>query len=285
MLRGSSSSHRNDNGALPANVSAIIPCFNNEDVLARTLQSIESQSLQVREVIVVDDCSRNFQATENVIAQFNERLSIRVIRNERNRGASAARNAGVAAATSKYIAFLDADDVWLPDKIRLQYEFMESAGAVISGHFYAPEMDSVDMSLITLTPPVSPVTQWHFCAGNLFATPTVMALRASFVKFDPGLMRCEDHSCWIDNLAQNGNAWLIQVPLAAGFKPLLGHAGLSGSVRLMHKGRVDGLLKLRAAGTISVAFFLLSMLIEYIKFPLRAGRIQTRKMLARADTA
>jgi glycosyltransferase involved in cell wall biosynthesis len=94
---------------LPA-ISVVIPLYNKEKYLRRAVESVLSQGAAVREVIVVDDGS-----TDNGPAQL-ESLGdsrVRLIR-QPNGGVSAARNAGIEAATGEYVAFLDADDAWLP---------------------------------------------------------------------------------------------------------------------------------------------------------------------------
>lgn len=98
-----------------APVSVVIPAFNSENFIAEALQSVSTQTLPVAEIIVVDDGSND--RTANI----SERLGAVVIR-QSHRGISAARNAGIRAARSEWIAFLDADDVWLPEKIERQWE-------------------------------------------------------------------------------------------------------------------------------------------------------------------
>jgi glycosyltransferase involved in cell wall biosynthesis len=90
-------------------VTAIVPCFNAGPLLRRSLDSIFIQSRTIDEVIVVDDGSTDGSAA--VAAEY----PVRLLRHERNRGASAARNAGLRAATHDLIAWLDADDCWDPE--------------------------------------------------------------------------------------------------------------------------------------------------------------------------
>jgi GT2 family glycosyltransferase len=90
-------------------LSVVIPVYNGADTLARALASVQAQSpRQPAEVIVVDDGSKDDSAA------VAEALGARVISHEANRGLSAARNSGVAAASHEWVALLDADDEWLP---------------------------------------------------------------------------------------------------------------------------------------------------------------------------
>src|SRR5580700_8153945 len=100
---------------MPA-ITAIIPTFNRAHIVARAVASVVSQELPPDhsiEVIVVDDGSSDAPAA--ALRPFGSQVTC--IRHDRNEGAAAARNTGVAAARGDYLAFLDSDDVWLPNKL------------------------------------------------------------------------------------------------------------------------------------------------------------------------
>lgn len=98
-------------------VSVIIPTYNRAHTVSRAIQSVLNQTYQDFEIIVVDDCSTD--NTEEVVKGFND-SRICYIRHEQNRGGSAARNTGIRIARGEYIAFLDSDDEWLPNKLAEQ---------------------------------------------------------------------------------------------------------------------------------------------------------------------
>jgi glycosyltransferase involved in cell wall biosynthesis len=103
-------------------VSVIVPAYNAEKFIAETLASVVSQTLPNWELIVVDDGS-----TDNTIAvaeSFCSDARIRIVR-QKNAGVSAARNAGLLLAKGRYVAFLDADDVWLPDNLQQKVALLE----------------------------------------------------------------------------------------------------------------------------------------------------------------
>ncbi len=102
-------------------VSVIIPAYNAAATLGGTLDSVLQQTWRQTEIIVVDDGSTD--ATPTLLAGYGEQ--IKFIRQE-NAGPSAARNRGMEVAQGKYLAFLDADDQWLPDKLARQVELMEA---------------------------------------------------------------------------------------------------------------------------------------------------------------
>ncbi|MHC5163353.1 MAG: glycosyltransferase family 2 protein [Planctomycetota bacterium] len=107
-------------------VSAVIPAYNCEKYIARAIESVLNQTRPVDEIIVVEDGSTD--NTAEVIRSFGEK--VKMIRQE-NAGECAARNTGIQAAMSDWIAFLDADDQWLPDKTELQVECLSQNPALV----------------------------------------------------------------------------------------------------------------------------------------------------------
>ncbi|MEX0628551.1 MAG: glycosyltransferase family 2 protein, partial [Cucumibacter sp.] len=104
----------------PPLVSVIVPAFNAERFIVRTLKSAQAQTLRNIEFIVVDDGSTDATATLAMgLAETDRR--IHVIRSV-NQGVAAARNLGLKAATGTYVAFLDADDLWHSEKVLRQVE-------------------------------------------------------------------------------------------------------------------------------------------------------------------
>lgn len=99
-------------------ISVIIPAYNCADVLPAAVASVAAQTATAWEVIVVDDCSSDDPAA--ALSAYRTDSRVRVIRQPRNGGATAARNTGIAAATGRFVAFLDADDSWAPTKLERQ---------------------------------------------------------------------------------------------------------------------------------------------------------------------
>src|SRR5215216_5146423 len=102
-------------------ISAVIPCYNKQNFIAETLDSVLVQTYieAIKEIIVVDDGS-----TDKTADIIKEKRSLHPIIHyiyQSNAGVSAARNTGISYASGRYIAFLDADDLWQPDKLEWQY--------------------------------------------------------------------------------------------------------------------------------------------------------------------
>lgn len=105
-------------------VSIIMPAYNCENYIGDAIDSVIRQSYDQWELIVVDDCSKDH--TPDIVKRYmKEDSRIRYYKLERNSGAAIARNRAVDEAAGKYIAFLDSDDLWFPDKLRKQIQFME----------------------------------------------------------------------------------------------------------------------------------------------------------------
>lgn len=115
-------------------VSVVIPAYNAEKFIERALQSVVQQTYQPIEIIVVDDGS--VDKTEDVIKNFSNFSLIKYIK-QKNSGPSKARNTGIIEACGEYIAFLDADDIWVnKEKIHLQIEkFKSNEGVVLVDTF------------------------------------------------------------------------------------------------------------------------------------------------------
>ncbi len=117
------------------NKSADPPAYNADQYVKRATQSVLSQRDVDFEWIIVDDCS-----TDNTFAALRAEVGddprIRLIRTSHNAGVSAARNLGLSKATGEYICFLDIDDTWAPDKLIVQYRFMEGTGADVTAMDY-----------------------------------------------------------------------------------------------------------------------------------------------------
>ncbi len=117
-------------------VSIIVPVYNAVKYIETTIDMVSRQTYKDWELILVDDASTDGSADliEKLVASQGKR--VRLIRKNVNEGAAAARNTGIDASAGRYIAFLDADDVWMPDKLQKQITFMEKTGAAFSFHSY-----------------------------------------------------------------------------------------------------------------------------------------------------
>ena len=266
-----------DNNVSVANVSVIIPNFNSATVLNRALESIFNQTLPILEVIIVDDFSDDDERkTLQLIVQHwkNHGLDVFLILNNENIGPGASRNLAIGHSIGKYIAFIDADDVWHREKIKIQYQIMENFSLSMTGHMYVHNITS---DFLNVQPKISykrlKLVQLLF--KNPFATPTVMIKRNGFVSFPEQLRYGEDYYCWIKN-ASVGSIAMINTELAAGFKNSFGESGLSKNIVKMNKGVLQVFSMLYREGIISLYQAMLAVLIEEFKFIRRIAIVTLR---------
>ncbi len=112
-------------------VSVITPAYNAALFLSEAVESVRSQSFTDWEMIIVDDCSTD--STFRLATSLSEKDSrIKILQNEKNSGVAAARNKALDMASGEYIAFLDSDDLWLPEKLQKQIDFMEKGQYVLT---------------------------------------------------------------------------------------------------------------------------------------------------------
>lgn len=120
-----------------SSVSVVIPTHNRKDILEKTLESVLNQTVQPKEIIVVDDAS-----SDGTQEWLNSKYpKITTIRNEVSLGGAGARNVGAGKANSKYIAFLDSDDKWLPNHLESKIKLLETleADGVFGSFFLVSE--------------------------------------------------------------------------------------------------------------------------------------------------
>jgi glycosyltransferase involved in cell wall biosynthesis len=181
-------------------VSVIIPAFNSAATLLRAIDSVQAQTYAPDEVIVVDDCSAD--ATLDIVESYGNK--VKSIRLRERRGAAGARNAGVRMAKGDAVAFLDADDEWLPQKLQTQVELLNSSPEIsfvaCGANLIAP--NGIDLGDIYRGHPiVTGRESWRaLLAYNFIATPTVLAWRRHIIAvggFDESLKIGEDQDLWI----------------------------------------------------------------------------------------
>lgn len=185
----------------PIRVSTVIPAFNARPFIARALDSVFAQRLPSSEIIVVDDGSTD--GTREFVATYKDR-GVRLICHEKRGGAAAARNTGIAAARGEYVAFLDADDEWLPGKLERQLAVVSANPNMtfISCRANLIDEDGIDSGDIYrgALPAQGPEAWRTLLAYPCVATPTVLVRRQALTmvgSFNKWLPVAEDQDMWI----------------------------------------------------------------------------------------
>lgn len=150
-------------------VSIITPCSNSEKFVSQAIQSVISQTHQNWELLLVDDCSSD--TTFSILSNFaSQDARIKAFKLDENSGAGVARNFAIQHAQGNYIAFLDADDLWKPEKLEKQINFMQTQNIPFTFSFYETIDEAGNSRNETLiTPPKISYQQLYYCnwIGNL----------------------------------------------------------------------------------------------------------------------
>jgi len=187
-------------------VSVVIPAYNCARFIGEALDSVFAQDYPELEVVVVDDGSTD--DTCAVVEGYGDR--VKLIR-QRNAGAAVARNEGMRRASGEYVAFLDSDDLWLPGKLRLQIDHLEShrdvAMCCTRWNLLYPKADGsypVERPAAPRSAPLDPKwSGWIYCGLLLDCevwTSTVVMRRELTARvggFDPALRRGQDYDYWL----------------------------------------------------------------------------------------
>lgn len=177
-------------------VSVIIPVYNAERFLNATLDSVVNQTYDNLEVVMVDDCSkdRSKEIIEGYCAKYP---FIKYHRLDGNKGAAVARNTALNIASGRYVAFLDADDVWEKDKLTRQLSHIKEKDAAFC--FAAIDFINENGDCIKPRRDVKEVVDYTFLLTNtMIATSTVVVDRNKTGKFQMPLRRGgQDYATWL----------------------------------------------------------------------------------------
>jgi len=205
-------------------VSIITPVYNSASFIAETIRSVQAQTFDSLEMIIVDDGSTDESvAIVQSIAEHDSR--IKLIRLDKNSGAAVARNAAIEAATGTYLAFLDSDDLWFPDKLIKQIRFMEKNGY----DFTCTSYTKIDEKGKPLNRIIKAKNKSDYnevlktCPGN----STVIYNAEKLGKFKvPDIKKRNDYVLWLQVIKKSKYLFGIEEPLVS---HRIRKDGLSGS--------------------------------------------------------
>lgn len=264
-------------------VSVVIPCYQCSDTIERAVASVAAQSILPNEIVLVDDCSQD--ATLEVIYQLIKQYPsgwIKVVPLKANVGAGSARNAGWAIANQPYIAFLDADDVWYPEKLSLQYTIMHNHPEVaMSAHACVwPNAISIRVD-VSKMPKIKKIKPVEMLSKNRFSTPTVMLRNEIPLRFGDGKRYGEDYDLWLQIAFSGLIVFYIDAPLAELHKMPYGEAGLSAKLWAMEQGELEAYLNLHHKKKISLTALGFWCVWSLIKFARRIFIVTLKRTFCR----
>lgn len=195
-------------------VSIITPTYNAEKYLEATVKSVQAQSYTDWEMIIVDDCSvdNTYDLARNLASKDNR---IRVLKNSVNLGVALTRNVALDAANGEYVAFLDSDDLWLPDKLKKQVEFMDFNKCILSYTNYKKFNSETGVIEEKVIRGPSSMTAKRIYGDTSIGCLTVMVNRKLSGPFHmPKLNHMEDNITWQGILAKGYVGYRIDEVLA-----------------------------------------------------------------------
>jgi hypothetical protein len=187
-----------DDPSLPVEVAVVIPTYNCASFLAAAIESVLAQTYRNFRIVVIDDGSTD--ATPEVMRLYADRC---ICLWQPNAGAAAARNRGIRESTSKYIAFLDADDLWHPTKLERQIQFLNlhpDVGLVCSDFSMTGNGSSSDSFFSTTRVPPDGRMFEHLLRNCIVFTSSVVVPRQVIDEagmFNESLSVCEDMNLWL----------------------------------------------------------------------------------------
>ena len=185
-------------------VSVIIPTYNSEKFLRRTVDSVLNQTFQDFELILVDDHSSD--RTVSIIRDYqNNNAKIKGVFSDQNHGGPAQpKNIGIQAASGQYIAFLDHDDEWLPNKLAQQVEALNSLPAefaMVACNIIIKNLETSREKKYDIYSKNSAGTQANLAAGNFIFTTSCILVRKKILEqvggFDATLKFADDWDLWL----------------------------------------------------------------------------------------
>lgn len=234
-------------------VSVIVPAYNAEKTIIRTLDSIVCQTAKVFEIIVVNDGS--VDKTQDLVTDYIKIYPNIKLINKTNGGVSTARNTGIKESRGDLIAFLDADDYWTKNKIEKQLNvFRDNPHIDLLGtarnnekfrNFFFKRIENLTF-----------ISSRFLLYKNFFSTPTVI-MKKSIVDnvgyFDERQKYAEEGDYWI-RICKDNRCYLLNESLVmTDEKPYFGHSGLSGNIKEMEIGELKNL---RTAYELNIVNFL-----------------------------
>lgn len=192
-------------------VSIIMPSYNTSLFIAETIRSVIEQTYHNWELIIIDDCSDD--NTDAVVVEFLTDKRIKYIKNRENTGAALSRNRALREAKGKWVAFLDSDDLWMPEKLQKQIAFMEKNNYCFSYTKYAEIDERGNRNGVTVTGPKK-ITKmgffnycWPGCLTVMYNADAIGLVQVADIK------KNNDYAMWL-KICRKADCYLLNEILA-----------------------------------------------------------------------
>lgn len=262
-------------------ISVVIPMYNSEKTIVDVLESIRKQTVleKIVEILIINDGS-----TDNslpIIENYQQRyplLPIKII-NKKNGGVSSARNSGLKAAVGDWIALLDSDDEWLPNKLEEQMKYIEKYPnmrfiGTNRNDEYVTRGKKIEEKLFCLTVKDILYKMWPHTSTALIHRDVILNIGY----FDESRKYAEDGQYWMKIASKYDVFYLYDsLEIAGKGKPTFGHSGLSANLKEMHKGCISNINEAYQLHYINIWYRIFLLNFEQLKY-IRRKIIVVRKI-------
>jgi len=258
-------------------VTVIIPCYKCSETIERAITSILKQTLQPKEVILVNDASPDNTLEKLKEIQLNHPKGwIKIVSLPKNSGPGSARNLGWEISSQPYIAFLDSDDSWHPQKIEIQYNTMlqnKEIAMTADAYKIISSKDHLECEIKKEgEPSTSQIKKNNILFSNKISTPCVMLKKDIPFRFRANKKYSEDYLLWCEIILSGYTCLKIDSQLTYLYKAAYGESGLSSNLLLMGTGELDSIRKLYQSSKIGLATYIISSAWSAIKLTRRMAR-------------
>lgn len=215
--------------------SIVIPCFNAQETIVKCIESCTSQTFEDFDIIIVDDFSQDFSCDiiDDFIKRSTLKQTVKLIKLSENQGPSNARNVGIDASNSEYIALLDADDYFYKNKLSLISDILNDEPSIdLIGHDYSVN----EYSLYENSYKISSVSLFGLLIKNFAVTPSIVFKRSLNTRFDKSFRFTEDHDFYLRVILDGYVIKYLNRPLVRLNRSLMSEGGLSSNKFKMRKG-------------------------------------------------
>lgn len=193
-------------------VSIITPVYNAERFLSDTIKSVQNQTYKNWEILLIDDCSKDNSA--QIIKEFQKYDNrIKYIKLKKNSGASVSRNEGIRNAKGRFIAFVDSDDIWKPEKLEIQIKYMlkENLGFTFTSYRYMKENGELTKKIAKAPSKIN----YNGLLKNTIIGCSTVVIDTDIVEYFemPLVRRGQDTATWLQILRKEKYAYGIEQDL------------------------------------------------------------------------
>ncbi len=250
--------------------AVIIPSYNAAQFIERAIHSCLAQTLPAKEIIIIDDASTD--NTDKILEPFIQAGTITYYKSEINQGVAAARNKGRTLANAEWLAFLDSDDEWHPQKMEFCSAYLDKQNTKALAHLF--QYESWEKQKLLLNNNLKMLSFSNILFHNSLASCTLIIHHSLELEYDASMRFCEDHD-FLLRIARIQDIPVLQMKLAQVHRKINSKGGLSGQLWKMRLGEIkmySKLYRLNVFYALLFPFLLVYSLMKHLRLLLKNPR-------------